>query len=187
MRARLRRSSCDGTPSHRNRVSKLSAGFQCCSLRETGRNRVARHSGRGDHRRYSRRVVWPKGKRFHNGLTACDSIGVVVAARPIVKAVGIFRVKFHATEGVIVRLTEVYIEEGELREGRFWTKTGAFGQQYVDAGEELPTTVVFPPIRPPGSVIGWLVYLKVAAPTRLMRFRSAWWMDQVFVPRPDIP
>jgi hypothetical protein len=113
--------------------------------------------------------------------------GVVVAARPIVKAVGIFRVKFHATEGVIVRLTEVYIEEGELKEGRFWTKTGAFGQQYVDAGEELPTTVVFPPIRPPGSVIGWLVYLKVAAPTRLMRFRSAWWMDQVFVPRPDIP
>jgi hypothetical protein len=112
--------------------------------------------------------------------------GVVVAARPIVKAVGIFRVKFHATEGVTVRLTEVYIEEGELKEGRSWTKIGAFDQQYFDAGEELPTTVVFPPIDPPGSVIGWLVYLKIAAPTRLVKFRSAWWMDQVFVPRPDV-
>jgi len=105
------------------------------------------------------------------------------AARPIVKAVGIFRVRFHATDGVKVQLTEVYIDGGELKEGRSWVKTGAFDQQHVDAGEELPTTVVFPPINPPGSVIGWLVYLKIAAPTRLIKFRSAWWMDQVFVPR----
>jgi hypothetical protein len=128
------------------------------------------------------------GRRASVSVTASPHVtpsGVVVAARPVVKAVGIFRVKFHATEGALVRLTEVYIEQGELKEGRSWTETGAFDQQYVDAGEELPTTVIFPPISPPGSVIGWLVYLKIAAPTRLAKFRSAWWMDQVFVPRPD--
>jgi hypothetical protein len=128
------------------------------------------------------------GRKASVAVTASPHLtptGLVVAARPVVKAVGIFRVKFHATEGVVVRLTEVYIEEGELKEGRYWTQAGAFDQQYVDAGEELTTTVVFPPVSPPGSVIGWLVYLKIAAPTRLAKFRSAWWMDQVFVPRPD--
>jgi hypothetical protein len=129
------------------------------------------------------------GRKASVSVTASPHVtppGVVVAARPIVKAVGIFRVKFHATGGVTVRLTEVYIKDGELKEGRSWTETGAFGQQYVDSGEELPTTVVFPPMNPPGSVIGWLVYLKIAAPTRLAKFRSAWWADQVFVPRPDV-
>ena len=128
------------------------------------------------------------GRKASVSVTACPHMtpsGIVIAARPIVKAVGLFRVKFHATKGVTVQLTEVYIEGGELKEGRTWTKTGAFDQQYVDAGEELPTTVVFPPVSPPGSVIGWLVYLKIAAPTRLAKFRSAWWRDQVFVARPD--
>ncbi|MGC9963200.1 MAG: hypothetical protein ABSE47_15020 [Acidimicrobiales bacterium] len=112
--------------------------------------------------------------------------GVVVSARPMVKAVGIFRVKFHVTEGVSVRLTEVYVENGDLKEGQFWTKGGAFGQQYVDSGEELTTTVVFSPMSPAPSVIGWLVYLKIAAPTRLTKFRTAWWADQAFVPRPGM-
>jgi hypothetical protein len=128
------------------------------------------------------------GRKASVSLTAFPHVterGTVVTARPIVKAVGLFRVKFRPTEGVTVRLTEVYVEGGELREGRSWTADGAFGQQYVDAGEELPTTVVFPPMNPPGSVIGWLVYLKIAAPVRLAKFRGAWWMDQVFVPRPD--
>jgi hypothetical protein len=128
------------------------------------------------------------GRKASVSVTASPHVtesGIVVTARPIVKAVGLFRLMFHEIEGVTVRLTEVYVEDGELKEGRFWTADGAFGQQYVDAGEELQTTVVFPPMNPPGSVIGWLVYLKIAAPTRLARFRGAWWMDQVFVSRPD--
>jgi hypothetical protein len=127
------------------------------------------------------------GRKASVSITASPHVtpaGVVVAVRPLVKAVGIFRVKFHASEGAVVRLTEVYTQKGELKEGRSWTLTGAFDQQYVDSGEELPTTVVFPPMNPPASVIGWLVYLKIAAPTRLTKFRSAWWMDQVFVPHP---
>ncbi len=128
------------------------------------------------------------GRKASVSVTASPHVtesGIVVAARPIVKAVGLFRVKFRATEGVTVRLTEVYIVDGELKEGRSWTADRAFGQQYVDAGEELPTTVVFQPMNPPRSVIGWNVYLKVAAPTRLARIRGAWWMDQVFIPRPE--
>jgi len=111
--------------------------------------------------------------------------GVVVTARPCVKAVGFFRVNFHKQDGVLVRLTEVYVTGGELAEGRHWDSNGAFGQQYVDAGEELRTTVTFPPISPTPSIIGWLVYLKVGAPTRLAKFRTGWWADQVFVPRPS--
>jgi hypothetical protein len=128
------------------------------------------------------------GRKASVSVTASPSVtewGIVVAARPVVKAAGLFRVKFRATEGVTVRLTEVYVEGGELKQGRSWTADGAFGQQYVDAGEELPTTVVFPPMNPPASVIGWLVYLKIAAPARLAKVRGAWWMDQVFVPRPE--
>ena len=128
------------------------------------------------------------GRRASVSVTASPHVtpsGIIVTARPVVKAVGLFRVKFHATEGVTVRLAEVYIDNSELKEGQFWSESRAFDQQYVDAGEELPTTVVFPPVNPSPSVIGWMVYLNVAAPTRLAKTRSAYWADQVFVPRPD--
>jgi hypothetical protein len=128
------------------------------------------------------------GRKASVSITATSHVtewGVVIAARPIVKAVGLFRVRFHAIEGATVQLTEVYVEDGELKEAQSWTDAGAFGQQYVDAGEELATTVIFPPVNPPGSVIGWNVYLKIAAPTPLARLRGAWWTDQIFVPRPE--
>lgn len=111
--------------------------------------------------------------------------GFVVAARPCVKAVGLFRVKFRDGEGVTIGLTELYVENGDLKEGRIWTNHGAFGQQYVDAGEDLLTTVVFPPMQVAPSVIGWQVFLRVAATTRLAKFRTGWWADQVFVARPN--
>jgi hypothetical protein len=82
-------------------------------------------------------------------------------------------------------LTEVFVgDQGALDEAEFWEYSSAFEQQYVDPGEELTTTVTFSPVNPPVSVIGWLVYLKITAPARLARFRTGWWADQVFVPRP---
>jgi hypothetical protein len=110
--------------------------------------------------------------------------GIVIAARPVVRAVGIVRVKFHESKGMEIRLREVYVQAGELKEGRYWTKCDAFGPQFVEAGEELTTAVVFPPLHPPPSVIGWMVFLNASAPTRLKRIKSGWWSDQVFVPRP---
>lgn len=112
--------------------------------------------------------------------------GFVIAARPTVKAVGIFRVSFGETKGTTVRLTESYIDQdSHLQEGQYWELDSAFGQQYVDPGEELPTSVVFQPVNPAESVIGWFVFLRISAPTRLGRLRTAWWADQVFVARPS--
>ena len=112
--------------------------------------------------------------------------GFVVSTRPKVRAVGIFRVGFGDDRGVVVRLTEVGVDpDGDLQEtDNAWEHTGAFGQQYVDPGEELTTTVTFAPMNPEPSVIGWMVYLRISAPTRLARVRTAWWVTQVFVTRP---
>jgi hypothetical protein len=114
--------------------------------------------------------------------------GFVIATRPRVKAVGIFRVSFGAgKEGVTVRVAEVYVdpEEGDLKEAQWWEGSGFFGQQYVDPGEELTTSVTFAPVNPADTVIGWQVYLKINAPTRFGWFRTAWWADQVFIALPE--
>lgn len=110
--------------------------------------------------------------------------GVVVAVRPVVKAVGILRVKFKESDGVIVHLRDLTANDGDLVVGEPWDYRGAFGKQYVDAGEELSTTVVYPPMQPSREVVGWLVSLSAAAPVRFVNFRTAAWGDQVFVPRP---
>ena len=125
-----------------------------------------------------------KGSASVSATAYQTTFGVVVAARPCVKAVGLFRVTFKRKEGVTLRLAEVHMAGGELVEGRCWDSSGAFGQQYVDAGEELTTTVVFAPVTPTPSMVGWLVYLNAGAPSRLAKFRTSWWADQVFVPCP---
>ncbi|MCU1494504.1 MAG: hypothetical protein JWO62_2268 [Acidimicrobiaceae bacterium] len=130
------------------------------------------------------------GRRASVSISALvhrTAAGFVISTRPVIKAVGLWRVKFHESKGVLVRMTEVYVgDDGSLLETDDPQEhSRAFNQQYVDPGEELTTSVTFPPTNPSPSVIGWQVYLKVTAPTRLAKFRSGWWMDQVFVPRPD--
>lgn len=112
--------------------------------------------------------------------------GFVVSTRPTVKAVGVFRVKFQEGRGVVVRLTEVVVDDnGDLQENdNAWEHEGAFDQQFVDPGEELTTSVTFGPILPEPSVVGWMVYLRVTAPTRFARVRAGWWSDQVFLVPP---
>lgn len=127
------------------------------------------------------------GRRASVSITAeahVVSSGFIVSTRPTVRAVGVFPVKFRATDGVVVRLTEVYVADGELVESEIASDSGHFGEGYADPGEELTTTVTFGPIHPPDSVIGWQAFLRVAAPTRLEKFRTWRWSDQVFIPRP---
>ena len=93
--------------------------------------------------------------------------GYVIAARPSVKAVGLFRVKFSEKAGIVVRLVEIYVDNDQLKEGREWTDTSSFGHQYADAGEELLTTVVFGPVQAALTVVGWTVFFRAAATTRL--------------------
>jgi len=115
-------------------------------------------------------------------------LGLVMSTRPAVKAVGIFRVRFTDT-GVRVSVEEVWIDDsGELQPGRIWEKGANWEQQYVDAGEELTTTVVFRLLDPTARVIGWTVFFRVSAPTRFVApGASASWADQRFVARPDLP
>jgi hypothetical protein len=123
-----------------------------------------------------------RGSVSVSGVAHALPSGVVVTARPCVKAVGLFRVKFQEEGGATVRLTELCKVGLDLKEGFEWEQSGVFGQQYVDAGEELRTTVIFQPgLRP--EVVGWNLYLRVEATTRLFKSRTGWWADQVFVPR----
>jgi hypothetical protein len=135
-------------------------------------------------------IAYAYGRRASASISAeahTSGDRVVLAARPVVKAVGIFAVQFHESQGAVVRVTEIYIDEdGTLQNGRFWEADGVFGQQQVDPGEELTTTVVFPLPPPSASVVGWRVSLGIRAPTRRGLPRaSAAWADRIFVARPD--
>jgi hypothetical protein len=129
---------------------------------------------------YGRRGSAVISAEAHNTWT-----GFVLAARPILKAVGIFRVEFPERGSATVRVIELHLTtSGDIKEGRFWEHPAVFGHQFVEAGEELPTTVLFNLADPPSSVVGWTVFFTAEAPTRFRRLRSGSWADQIFVPRP---
>lgn len=133
------------------------------------------------------------GRRASVSLSAeADKIpdAFLVATRVRVKAVGVLRVKFHETVGATVRLSEARIgDDGRLHvesedSGRSWAETKAFAQQYVDPGEELSTTITFGPLYPEESVVGWMAFVYIYAPTRLTRVRIAYSVDRIFIARP---
>ena len=110
--------------------------------------------------------------------------GVLVAVRPTVKAVGVFPVKFHKTRGAIIRVTELYVGgDGRILDARHWDQSNIFGPEFVEPGETLATSSVFPLPPPTLSTIGWRVSVEVAAPTRFLSSSGAW-ADQIFVPLP---
>ena len=114
----------------------------------------------------------------------------LVVVRVRVRAVGVLKVKFHKTDGATVRLAQAVMgDDGLLRvdpedpDGS-WSQQQAFGQEYVDPGEELSTSVTFAPLQPDSSVVGWMAFVYIHAPTRLSRVRTAYWADQIFLARP---
>ena len=118
---------------------------------------------------------------------------VLIAARPEVKSVGLFRVKFHGTAGALIRVREVYaVEESVSRtglwEGQYRLAAAIFGdredRQFAESGETLRTTVLFR-VPAPDGVIGWMVVVSIKAPSRLMPGASVAWGDKVFVRRPE--
>jgi hypothetical protein len=117
--------------------------------------------------------------------------GVVVAARPVVKAVGLFRVRFHGPHGALVRVRELrLVDPSELptgmKEDRYWEAVGVFGDQFAEGGEELTTTVMFRLPSIPHQVVGWIVAVGIEAPTRWVPRSSGAWGDKIFVPRPKV-
>lgn len=118
--------------------------------------------------------------------------GVILAARPSVKAVGVFRVRFHDRGAGTVKVTELFAyedEEGysELEDGPFWYSEPLFQQQFVEGGEELLTTATFPLPSPAPAMVGWRVSVEIDVPYRFLRRHPGWqWVDQVFVPVPEV-
>jgi len=110
---------------------------------------------------------------------------VLIAARPSVCAVGIFRLRFGEDGGSWLRLTEIVRGPDSLVSGRQWDQLiSVFGAgSFVEAGETLTTTVVFDVGRPDEAVLGWRLSFGIS----VGRFRKAqdWaWADRVFIPVP---
>jgi hypothetical protein len=135
-------------------------------------------------------VAYAYGRRASVSISAVAHTRptrVLLAARPVVKGTGIFALRFHRERGAVVQATEVYVDPaGVLHDARVWIASSVFGQQQVDSGEELATTVLFSLPLPHDSVVGWRVSVGIRAPTRrAFPKASAAWADRVFVPRPD--
>lgn len=112
---------------------------------------------------------------------------VLLSARPSVRAVGVFRLRFSGDDGATIRVTEVWRDEDGLVDGQFWEAGAVFGPaaggggHFVEAGETLLTTVLFNLGPLPPGVVGWRVSFGINVERR--RFGGSWsWADQVFVP-----
>ena len=115
----------------------------------------------------------------------------LIRARPLVRAVGLFRVKFQRETGATLTVTEVLIDtrySGDPIIGRHWPMKEIYGPHHkvrVEPGEEWGTTVILRLYPPSPRVVGWSVELGVNVKRRWWRFRSPnYWSDRVFLPRP---
>lgn len=134
--------------------------------------------------RYGRRATVSIRAEAHLTQTGA----ALVTARPSIRAVGIFPVRFRREGGAVVRTTEIWADDdGELHDGRFWEQDDVYGETYVyaEAGEEVATTIVFPLGVPSPLVVGWRVSVVIRAPERrIFPEASVGWTDRVFVPMP---
>jgi len=108
----------------------------------------------------------------------------VVAVRPSLHAVGVFRLNILQNDSAIT-VTEILGVPGiaGLQEGRVWQTAAIFGDSFVDAGEGLSTSVVFDLGPPAPDVVGWRVSATVAV-SRFLR-RTVWtWDDRLFLAIP---
>lgn len=134
-------------------------------------------------RRYGRRASVRVAASAHT-----TQGGIVIACRPSVKAVGIFPVKFEDEGGAVLKVTEIVADRDGIRDdtSRVWEMGTLFTAEYVDSGEELTTSVLFPIGTPVDAAIGWRVSIAIRAPQhRWITEASVAWNDRVFVARPD--
>lgn len=129
------------------------------------------------------------GKRASTSVSATASEtpnGIMMVVRPVIKAVGIFRVHFEEGRGSYISVQEMIFDgEGVLVPRGDPVRTeGFFDGQFVEAGEELTTSVLFSQVPCSDSTVGWQVFLRVGSPlrwSRLRRTENPWWNDRVFV------
>lgn len=105
----------------------------------------------------------------------------IVAVRVSVRAAGVFRLRFREDRPSGVDVTEVWTLGDDLDYGLRWEASGAFESRFVEPGETLSTTVIFPVEEPQPGLAGWLIGAYVTA----ARFgvKGEWvWDDRIFVP-----
>ena len=131
--------------------------------------------------RYSRRASVTVTAELHE-----VSGGAVIAVRPTVRDDGVFPLTFLKKDGATVTVTEMILgEDGKISDGEPWPGP-IFDRQFVEGGETLTTSVLFPLRTIPPNVIGWRVSVEINVRRWLHRQSSKpWsWSDRVFVPRP---
>jgi hypothetical protein len=109
---------------------------------------------------------------------------LLMAARPSVRAVGVFRLAFADDESCSISVTEVWSTTDGLVDGATWRSPAIFGTSVVEAGESIWTTVLFDLGPPADYLVGWRVVLDVALTRRFRPGRDWVWDDRVFVPAP---
>lgn len=123
--------------------------------------------------------------------------GTLVVARPSIRSVGVFRIRFLKQLGSVVTAYETGVnEDGSLPRGHQRSQTDLFGDSFVEGSEELVTTATLLLPEPSPSVVGWTVYLEIRARHRFLYFifkmipkvrdRGYLWTDQVFIPRSSV-
>lgn len=121
--------------------------------------------------------------------------GFLLAMRPVVKAVGILRVKFRKGTGAQLIVFEVWVDtrySGDPKTRQIGIPiTEIFGDPRkvrVEPGEELGTEVVLRVLPPSPLTVGWAVALSVDGRRRWwLPWVPSVWNDRVFVPRPGAP
>lgn len=109
--------------------------------------------------------------------------GYVIAARPKIKAVGVFRVRLlKGNAGSTVMVAEVSNDEqGRLKKGTIYPATGFMGESFVEGGEVLATTALVSVPAPDSATTGWAVWVQLCVPNRFLRLgRVERWVDHLF-------
>ena len=133
-------------------------------------------------------MTWLYSRRANASITAeahATPEGLYLAARPAATAMGPFRLRF-ADGGAMVEVVPVRREEDHtdtvdtLKKER----TAFPGEQFVNPGETLTSTVLFSLDRSVPNLIGWVVSFNVEAAGFVRR--GLHWADRVFVPLSEV-
>jgi hypothetical protein len=135
-------------------------------------------------------LAWRYGRRASVSVSAtvqATSDGYVLAIRPVVRAIGIFPVRFQKLTGAVITIWNMYVDDSGLLVplGEPYEMPDVYEKQFADAAEELATTVLWHPRKPTDRrVVGWSVVIVIEAQPRWLREKGSWWTDRTYVPRP---